>query len=82
MLFLAVLLDHRHHTLCCFLKWSVEVPEDQVAEQLFAEHMWKEVLNKSGDTDYQAFWEKDLSESFLVVRTQDNAYFRKKSHYE
>ena len=53
-----------------------------MAEQLFAEHMWKEVLNKSGDTDYQAFWEKDLSESFLVVRTQDNAYFLKKSHYE
>lgn len=64
------------------LKWNIEVPEDQVAEQLFAEHMWKEVLNKSGDTDYQEFWEKELSESFLVVRTQDNAYFLKKSHYE
>ena len=63
------------------LKWNVEVPKDQVAEQLFAEHMWKEVLNKSGDTDYQAYWEKELSESFLVVRTQDNAYFLKKSHY-
>ena len=64
------------------LKWNVEVPKDQVAEQLFAEHMWKEVLNKSGDTDYQEFWEKELSDSFLVVRTQDNAYFLKKSHYE
>ena len=64
------------------LKWYVEVPEDQVAEQLFAEHMWKEVLNKSGDTDYQEFWGKELSQSFLIVRSQDNAYFLKKSHYE
>ena len=64
------------------LKCSVVVLEDQVAEQLFAEHIWKEVLNKSGDTDYQEFWEKELSDSFLVVRTQDNVYFLKKSHYE
>jgi len=62
------------------LKWNVEVPEDQVAEQLFAEHIWKEVLNKSDDTDYQEFWEKELEQSFLVVRTQDNAYFLKRNH--
>ena len=62
------------------LKWNVEVPEDQVAEQLFAEHIWKEVLNKSDDTDYQEFWEKELAQSFLVVRTQDNAYFLKRVH--
>ena len=62
------------------LKWNVEVSEDQVAEQLFAEHIWKEVLNKSDDTDYQEFWEKELSQSFLVVRTQDNAYFLKRNH--
>ena len=62
------------------LKWNVEVPEDQVAEQLFAEHIWKEVLNKSDATDYQEFWEKELAQSFLVVRTQDNAYFLKRVH--
>tara|TARA_B100001063_G_scaffold239610_1_gene263410 strand:- start:661 stop:1362 length:702 start_codon:yes stop_codon:yes gene_type:complete len=62
------------------LKWNVEVPEDLVAEQLFAEHIWKEVLNKSDDTDYQEFWEKELEQSFLVVRTQDNAYFLKRNH--
>ena len=62
------------------LKWNVEVPEDQVAEQLFAEHIWKEVLNKSDDNDYQKFWEKELAQSFLVVRTQDNAYFLKRVH--
>ncbi|MCB4407783.1 hypothetical protein [Synechococcus sp. MU1642] len=62
------------------LKWNVEVPENQVAEQLFAEHIWKEVLNKSDDTDYQEFWEKELAQSFLVVRTQDNAYFLKRVH--
>ena len=62
------------------LKWNVEVPEDQVAEQLFAEHIWKEVLNKSDDTDYQEYWEKELAQSFLVVRTQDNAYFLKRVH--
>lgn len=64
----------------CRLKWNVEVPEDQVAEQLFAKHIWKEVLNKSDDTDYQEFWEKELEQSFLVVRTQDNAYFLKRNH--
>ena len=62
------------------LKWHVEVPEGQVAEQLFAEHLWKEVLNKSDGTDYQEFWEKELSPSFLVLRTQDNAYFLKRNH--
>lgn len=62
------------------LKWHVEVPEGQVAEQLFAEHIWKEVLNKSDGTDYQEFWEKELSPSFLVLRTQDNAYFLKRNH--
>ena len=62
------------------LKWNVEVPTDQVAEQLFAEHIWKEVLNKSDATDYQKFWEQELAQSFLVVRTQDNAYFLKRNH--
>jgi len=62
------------------LKWNTEVPEDQVAEQLFAEHMWKEVLNKSDETDYQEFWDKELAQSFLVVKTQDNAYFLKRVH--
>lgn len=60
------------------LKWNFEVPEGRVAEQLFAEHMWKEVLNKSDDTDYLEFWEKELAQSFLVIRTQDNAYFLKR----
>ena len=62
------------------LKWNVEVPTDQVAEQLFSEHIWKEVLNKSDATDYQKFWEQELAQSFLVVRTQDNAYFLKRNH--
>ena len=64
------------------LNWKVEVKDNEVAEQLFAEHIWKEVLNKSETTEYQEFWEKELSQSFLLVRSQDNAYFLKKSHYE
>ena len=56
------------------------MPEDQVAEQLFAEHIWKGVLNQSDATDYLEFWEKELAQSFLVVRTQDNAYFLKRVH--
>lgn len=62
------------------LKWNIEVPEDQVAEQLFAEHIWKEVLNKSDEADYQEFWEKELAQSFLIIETQDNAYFLKRNH--
>jgi hypothetical protein len=58
----------------------VEVKDNEVAEQLFAEHVWKEVLNKSETTEYQEFWEKELSQSFLLVRSQDNAYFLKRNH--
>lgn len=62
------------------LNWKVEVKDNEVAEQLFAEHVWKEVLNKSETTEYQEFWEKELSQSFLLVRSQDNAYFLKRNH--
>lgn len=62
------------------LNWKVEVKDNEVAEQLFAEHIWKEVLNKSETTEYQEFWEKELSQSFLLVRSQDNAYFLKRNH--
>jgi hypothetical protein len=62
------------------LNWKVEVKDNEVAEQLFAEHVWKEVLNKSETTEYQKFWEKELSQSFLLVRSQDNAYFLKRNH--
>ena len=62
------------------LNWKVEVQDNEVAEQLFAEHVWKEVLNKSETTEYQEFWEKELSQSFLLVRSQDNAYFLKRNH--
>ena len=36
--------------------------------------------DRSDVTDYQEFWEKELAQSFLVVRTQDNAYFLKRVH--
>ena len=62
------------------LNWKVEVKDNEVAEQLFAEHVWEEVLNKSETTEYQEFWEKELSQSFLLVRSQDNAYFLKRNH--
>ena len=62
------------------LNWKVEVKDNEVAEQLFAEHVWKEVLNKSETTEYQEFWEKELSQSFLLVRSQDNAYFLKRNY--
>lgn len=62
------------------LHWHVEVPEEQIPEYLFAVHIWKEVLNKSEATDYQELWDKELSQSFLVVKIQDNAYFLKRNH--
>ena len=62
------------------LKWDVQISAGPQPEQLFAEHIWKEALNKSEGTDYQEFWEKELSNSFLVVKSQEYAYFLKRNH--
>lgn len=60
-------------------KWSCEIVEGEVVEILFAKHIWFDDLNKSDETDYLKFWQDDLSFSFDMVCTQDNAYFLKKS---
>jgi hypothetical protein len=62
------------------LKWSCEIKEGDRVELLFAEHIWIYFLYKSDGTDYEKFWEDELEASFVVVRTQDNAYFLRKQH--
>ena len=74
------LCNRRSSKSCLKSRRSLLAKAPIAFEQLFAEHIWKDVLNKSDDTDYQEFWEKELAQSFLVVRTQDNAYFLKRNH--
>jgi hypothetical protein len=62
------------------LKWSCEIVDGLEVEELFAEHIWVDNLNKGGITDYKKLWLDELRESFLVVRTQETAYFLRKKH--
>jgi hypothetical protein len=62
------------------LKWSCEIVEGVEVEELFAEHIWIDNLNKSESTDYGRLWLEDLESSFLVLRTADNAYFLRRQH--
>ena len=59
------------------LKWSYEL-SGKPPEAEFAKYIWKEVLNKAGDTDYQNYWETELEPSFSTAITQENIYFFKK----
>lgn len=77
LVFLGIETKHQFHNR---LKWSCEIKEGEMVELLFAEHIWIEDLNKSGGTDYEKFWADELQASFVVVRTQDNAYFLRKQY--
>ena len=77
---LIVLGIETKHQFLDRLKWSCEIKEGERVELLFAEHIWIYFLYKSDGTDYEKFWEDELEASFVVVRTQDNAYFLRKQH--
>lgn len=62
------------------LKWSCEILQGEDVETMFAKHIWFNDLNKSTETDYSLFWSEDLSSSFDMVCTQDNAYFLRKNY--
>lgn len=62
------------------LKWSCEVREGVQVELLFAEHIWIYFLYKTDGNDYEKFWSDELEAKFVVVRTQENAYFLGKQH--
>lgn len=68
---------HTEEGFLARLKWSHELTETPPEEE-FAKYIWKEVLNKAGDTNYTQYWESELEASFVAVRTQDNIYFLKK----
>jgi hypothetical protein len=59
------------------LKWSHEQGEGNPEEE-FAKHIWKEILNKTQETDYLKYWKEELSNSFASAETPDNIYFFEK----